>query len=53
LKRRNSAICDKFKRGETIRSLAGEYYLTEQTIRRIIREEKDHVPARNKHQLEK
>lgn len=40
LKDRNSIILKKYNDGLSIRNLAKEYFLSEQSIRRIIREEK-------------
>lgn len=41
LKKRNEEIMMKYNNGSSIKNLAGEYYLTEASIRRIIRELKD------------
>ena len=41
LKKRNEEIMMKYNNGSSIKNLAGEYYLTEASIRRIIRERKD------------
>lgn len=40
LKKRNEEILLKYLRGKSIKNLAQEYYLTESSIRRIIRTEK-------------
>lgn len=40
LKDRNSTILKKYNEGLTVRDLAQQYFLSEQSIRRIIREEK-------------
>ncbi len=43
LKDRNVEIFNSYKKGSSIKILAEKYYLTEQTIRRIIREEKKKI----------
>ncbi|WML33646.1 CD3324 family protein [Clostridium sp. OS1-26] len=43
LKDRNIEIFNSYKTGSSIKMLAEKYYLTEQTIRRIIREEKKKI----------
>lgn len=40
LKDRNSTILKKYNDGLTIKDLAQQYFLSEQSIRRVIREEK-------------
>lgn len=40
LKERNKEISDKYNKGVSVKELTKEYYLTEHSIRRIIREEK-------------
>jgi Mor family transcriptional regulator len=43
LKDRNVEVFNSYKKGSPIKILAEKYYLTEQTIRRIIREEKKKI----------
>ena len=43
LRDRNKEIFSFYNRGMSVRSLTGKYYLSEQTIRRIIREEKSNM----------
>lgn len=43
LKDRNIEIFNSYKKGSSIKILSEKYYLTEQTIRRIIREEKKKI----------
>ncbi|BCJ96134.1 hypothetical protein acsn021_37030 [Anaerocolumna cellulosilytica] len=40
LKERNQEIFNKYQEGETLQKLCEDYYLSEQSIRRILREEK-------------
>ncbi|MCC0635071.1 MULTISPECIES: CD3324 family protein [unclassified Clostridioides] len=40
LKERNREILDKYNKGISVKELTKDYYLTEHSIRRIIREEK-------------
>ncbi|MCC0660826.1 MULTISPECIES: CD3324 family protein [unclassified Clostridioides] len=40
LKERNKEILDKYNKGISVKELTKDYYLTEHSIRRIIREEK-------------
>ncbi|UWD49946.1 CD3324 family protein [Clostridioides difficile] len=40
LKERNKEISDKYNKGVSVKELTKDYYLTEHSIRRIIREEK-------------
>ncbi|MCC0631311.1 CD3324 family protein [Clostridioides sp. ZZV15-6388] len=40
LKKRNKEIFDKYNKGISVKELTKDYYLTEHSIRRIIREEK-------------
>ncbi|MGX9755584.1 CD3324 family protein [Clostridioides difficile] len=40
LKERNKEIFDKYNKGVSVKELTKDYYLTEHSIRRIIREEK-------------
>lgn len=46
LSERNKAIFNKYKQGATIEELVNEYYLTESSIRRIVRQQK--IINRNK-----
>ncbi|NFA60178.1 hypothetical protein K8O96_16795 [Clostridium sporogenes] len=41
LKRRNREIFNKYQKGISIKKLSQEYYLTEHSIRRIIRQQKN------------
>ncbi|WP_326514321.1 CD3324 family protein [Clostridium intestinale] len=43
LRDRNEEIFSFYNRGMSVRSLTEKYYLSEQTIRRIIREEKSNI----------
>ncbi|MCY6959523.1 CD3324 family protein [Clostridium brassicae] len=41
LKRRNREIFNKYNKGISIKKLAQKYYLTEHSIRRIVKQQKD------------
>lgn len=43
LKNRNRDIYNFYKKGLTVKALTKKYYLTEQSIRRIIRDEKNKI----------
>ncbi len=43
LKERNKEIFDRYNQGMSVKELANQYYLTEHSIRRIIRQEKEEV----------
>lgn len=43
LRNRNKEILKRYNQGESIKDLTKQYYLTEQSIRRIIRNEKEIV----------
>ncbi|MBU5593049.1 hypothetical protein KQI89_14960 [Clostridium sp. MSJ-4] len=43
LKKRNTEIFNKYNKGISVKKLAESYYLTEHSIRRIIRKEKENI----------
>ncbi|MCT4507187.1 MAG: CD3324 family protein [Tepidibacter sp.] len=43
LKKRNKEIFNRYKQGMLVKELAAQFYLTEHSIRRIIRKEKQKV----------
>jgi len=45
LAKRNQAIVERFRKGETVEKLSREYFLSEKRIRGILRE---HEPSENK-----
>ncbi len=40
LKERNESICLEYRKGAAVRELAGRYFLSEKSIQRILRKEK-------------